>query len=89
MSKTPTGTLGYRDFDVQITKNFDLPRGQVFYVRADALNLFNSFNPDSFNIDVGDYSSLNGNNLARPTANRGGNILGTPATFKLSLGYKF
>ncbi|MEI8296698.1 MAG: TonB-dependent receptor [Pseudomonadota bacterium] len=89
VSKTPTGTLGYRDFDVQITKNFDLPRGQVFYVRADALNLFNSFNPDSFNIDVGDYSSLNGNNLARPTANRGGNILGTPATFKLSLGYKF
>jgi hypothetical protein len=90
VSKTPAGTIGYRDFDIQVTKNFELSGDQVIYVRLDALNLFNSFNPDGnnggYNIDYGDYVRTN---LATPTPNRTGNILGTPATLKLSLGYRF
>ncbi len=89
VSLMPAGG-GYKDLDLQVTKNFALPRGQLFYLRADWLNVFNTFNPDGtgngYNLDYGNYD---GAPLARPTANRLGNILGTPATFKLSVGYRF
>ncbi len=90
ISKTPTGTLGYRSLDLQLSKNFDVAEGQVVYVRLDALNLLNSFNPDpynsGYNLDYGDYTRAT---VAAPVANRAGNIVGVPATFKLSVGYRF
>jgi hypothetical protein len=93
VSLRPTGGLAYKDLDLQVTKNFELGHGQQVYVRADWLNVFNSFNPDPANsgyfVDYGDYSSMDGSNLARPRPNRLGNILGTPSTFKVSFGYKF
>jgi outer membrane receptor protein involved in Fe transport len=93
VSLRPTGGIAYKDLDLQVTKNFALPRGHLLYVRADWLNVFNSFNPDPNNsgylVDYGDYSSMDGSHLARPVPNRLGNILGTPSTFKVSFGYKF
>lgn len=93
VSLMPTGGIAYKDLDLQVTKSFDLPRGQQIYVRADWLNVFNSFNPDAdnngYNLDKGDYSSMDGSNLARPRPNRAGNILGTPSTIKISFGYRF
>ncbi len=90
VSLMPTGGIGYKDLDLQVTKNFVMPRGQMFYLRADWLNVFNTFNPDGNNNGYSlDYGNWDGAPLARPTANRLGNILGTPATFKLSVGYRF
>ncbi len=93
VSLLPTGGIGYKDLDLQLTKNFNLPRGQMLYLRADWLNVFNAFNPDpnnnGYSIDYGDWTSFDTSNLRRPTPNRLGNILGTPSTLKLSFGYKF
>jgi len=90
VSLMPTGGIGYKDLDLQVTKNFMMPRGQMFYLRADWLNVFNTFNPDGNGNGYSlDYGNWDGAPLARPTANRLGNILGTPATFKLSVGYRF
>ena len=93
VSLMPTGSIAYKNLDLQVTKNFDLAHGQTVYVRADWLNVFNAFNPDpnnnGYNIDYGDWSTFDASNLTRPTPNRLGNILGTPSTFKLSFGYKF
>ena len=90
VSLTPTGGIGYKNLDLQMTKNFTVAHEQVLYVRADWLNVLNAFNPDGNNngykLDYGDYT---GSPLARPTANRLGNILGTPSTFKISVGYRF
>jgi len=89
----PTGSIAYKDLDLQLTKNFALAHGQVVYLRADWLNVLNAFNPDpnnnGYNIDYGDWSAYDASGVQRPTPNRLGNILGTPSTFKLSFGYKF
>jgi hypothetical protein len=93
VSLTPTGGIGYKDLDLQLTKNFDMGGGRTFYLRADWLNVFNTFNPDpynnGYNIDYGDYSTFDASNVKRPTPNRLGNILGTPSTLKLSVGFRF
>ncbi|MFM2289519.1 MAG: hypothetical protein RL684_2662, partial [Pseudomonadota bacterium] len=90
ISKTPGGTLGYRSLDLQVSKDFTLGTDQLLYVRLDALNLFNNFNPDPYNqgyvVDTGDYSRAT---VANPVANRAGNITGVPMTLKLSIGYRF
>jgi hypothetical protein len=55
-----------------------------------ALMMAALFNPDGNGNGYSlDYGNWDGAPLARPTANRLGNILGTPATFKLSVGYRF
>ncbi len=93
VSVRPTGSIAYKDLDLQLTKNFALAHGQVVYLRADWLNVLNAFNPDpnnnGYNIDYGDWSAYDASGVQRPTPNRLGNILGTPSTFKLSFGYKF
>jgi len=72
--------FGYRDFDFQITKNFDLSETMSMYVRFDALNVFNYKN-------YADYI-ISGNPF-RDGYNRIGNITGTSREFKLTAGFRF
>ncbi|WP_347260928.1 TonB-dependent receptor [Rudaea sp.] len=73
--------FGYRSLDLQATKNFDLTRGMIFYLRADLINAMNYKNL----IDVSD---------TYPTFypvyyNTKGNISGYPRTFKFTMGFKW
>lgn len=78
--------FGYRQIDMQATKNFDLTRGMSFYLRFDVLNAFNYKNYSDY---VTSYGS-NGVISRFPVAYNGiGNITGVPRTFKLSAGFKF
>lgn len=75
---TPKNTFGYREVDLQATKNFDFSKGSL-YVRADVLNVFNYDN-------YSDYIQ----NYPKPVAyNYTGNINGVPRTIKVTMGYKF
>ncbi|MGH8133509.1 MAG: TonB-dependent receptor domain-containing protein, partial [Steroidobacteraceae bacterium] len=79
---TPKGVwLGYKALDVQVTKNFTLPRDVTAYLRLDVLNLLNSQNFDPTQ------SAYNYPN--RPTYNTTGPIIGVPLTLKMTLGVKF
>ena len=90
ISETPNGEVGFMTLDLQLTKEFTVFDDQVAYVRLDALNVLNEFNPDPYNsgysLDYGDYSKPS---PSKPVENRSGNSLGVPATFKLSVGYRF
>ncbi len=81
-SKTPHDTLGYKDVDLQLTKNLRLPSGYDGYIRVDILNLFNwaNYDPSAINFPAAD---------ATPMYTKGGAIIGTPFTIKLSTGVKF
>ncbi|MBS0516904.1 MAG: TonB-dependent receptor [Proteobacteria bacterium] len=73
--------FGYRSIDLQATKNFDLTRGMIFYLRADLINAMNYKNL----IDV-----TNTYPTYYPVAyNTTGNISGYPRTFKFSMGFKW
>jgi len=73
--------FGYRSIDLQATKNFDLTRGMIFYLRADLINAANYKNL----IDV-----TNTYPTYYPVAyNTTGNISGYPRTFKFSMGFKW
>lgn len=82
LSEKPTGMLGYKDIDLQVSKNFALPSGFDGYVRVDVINLFNWNNPDPAAIQFP-------NQYAKPTYNKTGPIVGLPFTVKLSTGVKF
>ena len=81
VSQTPHTTLGYKDIDLQFTKNIRLPSGYDGYVRIDIFNLFNWAN-----YDPGAMTFLPG---SAPTYTKGGPIIGEPFTIKLSTGVKF
>jgi len=73
--------FGYRSIDLQATKNFDLTRGMIFYLRADLINAANYKNL----IDV-----TNTYPTYYPVAyNTTGNISGYPRTFKFSMGFRW
>ena len=79
---TPRGVvLGYKSLDVQVTKNFELPRSVSAYVRFDVLNLLNSQNFDS---TQGSFPYP-----LPPTYNTTGPIIGVPMTLKMTVGMKF
>lgn len=82
VSNIPAETLGYRDFDFQLTKNFVIPHVTAPYLRFDILNVFNYANFDP-TADIWNETSQ------RPTFNTAGNIVGVPRTFKLSAGIKW
>ena len=46
-SRPPDKTFGYKDLDLQLTKDFHLPFNSSAYVRVDLLNVFNWHNSDS------------------------------------------
>ena len=82
LSRRPRDLLGYKDFDMQLTKNLRLPNGLDGYVRVDVLNLFNWANYDPGAVQFpSEYS--------RPFYTKGGPIIGTPFTVKVSTGLKF
>lgn len=70
----------YRDVDMQLTKNFDLPHGIRPYVRLDVLNLF-----DSANYDPAYVTSIN--EATRVASNEGNPaLLGPMFTAKVTAG---
>ena len=83
---TPPETLGYRDVDLQVSKNFDFAERSTLYVRFDALNVFNYNNYADYLVSWGANGVANPNPV---TYNRVGNITGVPRTFKMSMGFKF
>ena len=82
VSQRPNGFLGYKEVDLQITKDVTFYHSASGYVRADLLNLFNFHNYDPGAIS---YTAIN----ATPTYNKQGPIVGVPFTVKVSAGLKF
>jgi len=78
----PHKTLGYKNVDLQLSKDITFVHSLSGYVRVDVLNVFNWHNYDPLAI------SVNGDTL-RATYNKEGNIIGTPFTVKLSGGLRF
>ena len=93
-SRTPSALLGYKDLDLQFSKNFTLPGKTDAYVRVDLLNVFNwhNYDPAAYNFDtskLGPNPTLAQLYALKPTANTTGPIVGLPFTLKLSAGLKF
>jgi outer membrane receptor protein involved in Fe transport len=86
VSIAPNNFFGYRQFDLQITKDFALPESLSLYVRLDILNVFNWYNFADYNTDYGSSGTLPPNPV---TYNTKGNILGVPRTFKAQVGMRF
>jgi hypothetical protein len=81
---TPDNFLGYKDLDIQVTKNFTFFNRLSAYARVDVINVFNWRNYDAAIIDS------DGRNI--PVAARyreNGSITGSPFTIRLSAGARF
>ena len=78
--------LGYRSFDFQVTKNFNVRDISTMYVRLDVLNAFNVKNLVEY-VPVGaPGAALSLTSAAyKPT----GNISGSPRELRMSIGAKF
>jgi hypothetical protein len=86
VSIAPHNFFGYRQLDLQVTKNFDLHGSLSLYVRVDALNVFNWYNYADYTTNYGSSGSLPPNAV---TYNTTGNIIGVPRTFKAQVGMRF
>jgi outer membrane receptor protein involved in Fe transport len=83
---TPRDTLGYRDLDLQVSKDVNFGESTSLYVRFDVLNVFNYANYSDYTLSFGQ----NGVPNADPVSyNRIGNITGVPRTFKATMGVRF
>ncbi|ESQ84636.1 hypothetical protein AEAC466_06175 [Asticcacaulis sp. AC466] len=82
VSERPKDTIGYKEIDLQISKNFKLPSGVDGYVRADVLNLFNWVNYDPNSVYFPNFGE-------KPVYTKNGPIVGSPFTVRLSTGAKF
>jgi outer membrane receptor protein involved in Fe transport len=83
---TPDTTFGFRNVDLQATKNFEFGGRSTAYVRLDILNVFNYANYSDYLLSWGQ------NGVANPqpvSYNPTGNITGVPRTIKASIGMKF
>lgn len=86
IASRPPDTLGTRNLDLQMSKDFDVGGGVAVYARLDLLNVFNNTNYSDYNANYGNSGVL----PAHPvTFNQVGNILGTPRTLKLQAGVRF
>ena len=74
--------FGYRDIDLQVTKNIDLPHGATLQMRFDALNVINFVNTDSQNGVLYPWPKT-------PYRDPNGAIVGVPRTFKFTVNLKF
>jgi outer membrane receptor protein involved in Fe transport len=76
--------LGYRSFDMQLTKNFEIQDISSIYLRFDVLNVFNVKN-------YIDYLNANGQNglITGGAYDPHGNISGSPRELRMSLGARF
>jgi outer membrane receptor protein involved in Fe transport len=81
-SSRPHNTLGYKDVDLQLSKDITFVGSLAGYFRVDVLNVFNwhNFNPGDI--------AVNGD-THRATYNKQGNIVGTPRMIKLTAGLRF
>lgn len=86
VSATPPNFFGYRQLDLQATKNFELPRDFSVYVRVDVLNVFNWKN---YNDYIENFYTNGVFNNPAVTYNQNGNIVGVPRELKLTVGGKF
>ena len=86
MALAPKNFFGYREFDLQLSKDFELPGGVTTYVRVDALNVFNWYNYSDYNTNLPSTGVLPANAV---TYNQQGNLFGTPRMFKATLGVRF
>ena len=78
----PRDLWGYRDLDIQVTKNIKFNDGLSMYLRFDVLNALNIYNFDS--------SAATWNQSSTPPVyNTTGPIIGVPFTIKISTGLKW
>lgn len=96
MAATPSGSKflvggniwGYRDIDLQLTKDFVISGDTKIYARFDILNLFNwqNFADSDYLTNWGSQGALN----SRPVSvNKKGNITYVPRTARFTVGLKF
>lgn len=96
MSATPSGAKflvggdiwGYRDIDMQLTKDFVIDKDTKIYARFDILNVFNwaNYADSDYLVNWGSGGELN----SRPVAvNKKGNITYVPRTARFTIGLKF
>jgi outer membrane receptor protein involved in Fe transport len=85
VSLTPHDFLGYKDLDLQLTKNFTFFNLFTAYARVDAINVFNWKNYDPGAIQN---VSVNGVPVSAHY-NPNGGIVGAPFTVRLSAGVRF
>ena len=57
VSRAPDNTFGYKDLDLQLTKDIHLPFNSSAYVRVDLLNVFNWHNYDSSAVQFPKYNA--------------------------------
>ena len=86
MAIAPNNFFGYKQFDLQVTKNFELHDSLSLYVRVDMLNVFNWYNFSDYNTNYGSTGTIPANAV---TYNATGNIIGVPRTFKAQVGMRF
>jgi outer membrane receptor protein involved in Fe transport len=86
ISATPQNFFGYRSFDLQITKNFQIANYGLVFVRLDGLNVFNWAN---YSDTINNWGTNGVPNANPVTYNYNGNINGVPRTLKLMVGAKF
>jgi outer membrane receptor for ferrienterochelin and colicin len=77
---------GYRDIDMQLTKDFVIDKDTKIYARFDILNVFNFTNYADYNTNWGSGGVLNDNPVSY---NKKGNITYVPRTARFTLGLKF
>ena len=85
VSLKPDGFLGYKDLDLQLTKNFTFFHTVDAYLRADLINAFNWHNYDP----TAEQSVFSGGVPVSVHYNTAGNIVGLPRTFRLTAGIRF
>jgi outer membrane receptor protein involved in Fe transport len=76
--------LGYRSFDMQLTKNFNIQDVSTVYVRFDVLNVFNVKNYIDYINAFGPNGRITGGNF-----DPHGNVSGVPRELRMSIGAKF
>lgn len=88
-SRRPNGFLGYKDIDVQFSKDVGFFHFLNGYVRADILNVFNFHNYDPGATSYPNNADGSVNYAAVPVYNKQGPIVGLPFTVKFSGGLRF
>ena len=92
VSQPPSNLIGYKDLDMQISKNVDLPYGTSAWIRLDILNVFNwhNYDPGATQFIVpASATTLAQVMNTKPTYNLTGPTVGNPFTLKVSAGVKF
>ena len=82
----PKEFFGYRQVDLQVEKDFNLPLNQSIYLRLAIINVFDYYNYSDTITNWGQNGVYNSDPVKY---NFTGNLSGPPRTFRLTAGYKF